>query len=269
MAADTELQSLIDQRQNALNFIAANANNPALAPNVANAKSYAEASDYSIQQKEIALAQQAAASSSVPPPTNTTIQNLQDQLNQAKSASNASFVNDKVRSAAEQAAEDKVNTLYMQLVAEQAKAATTGVTPLVTVPKSTVSPYVAKVDAPSTIVGGTGTDKINTTGILNTEELTKAYTDALASNQTALSKQNEDFLKNWQTSADTLKTDILTGVDTKNQAFGTQATKGFMDAFKNFQIPTTQQTGVNMGNYNDNRNAAADQWWSQYVTGRR
>jgi hypothetical protein len=24
-----------------------------------------------------------------------------------------------------------------------------------------------------------------------------------------------------------------------------------------------------MGNYNDNRNAAADQWWSQYVTGRR
>lgn len=229
MAADTELQSLIDQRQNALNFIAANANNPALAPNVANAKSYAEASDYSIQQKEIALAQQAAASSSVPPPTNTTIQNLQDQLNQAKSASNASFVNDNVRSAAEQAA----------------------------------------VDAPSTIVGGTGTDKINTTGILNTEELTKAYTDALASNQTALSKQNEDFLKNWQTSADTLKTDILTGVDTKNQAFGTQATKGFMDAFKNFQIPTTQQTGVNMGNYNDNRNAAADQWWSQYVTGRR
>ena len=239
MAADTELQSLIDQRQNALNFIAANANNPALAPNVANAKSYAEASDYSIQQKEIALAQQAAASSSVPPPTNTTIQNLQDQLNQAKSASNASFVNDNVRSAAEQAAEDKMYTLYMQLVAEQAKAATTGVTPLVTVPKSTVSPYVAKV------------------------------TDALASNQTALSKQNEDFLKNWQTSADTLKTDILTGVDTKNQAFGTQATKGFMDAFKNFQIPTTQQTGVNMGNYNDNRNAAADQWWSQYVTGRR
>jgi hypothetical protein len=98
---------------------------------------------------------------------------------------------------------------------------------------------------------------------------TKAYSDALAANQTALTSQNVDFLKDWNTSADALKTNILSGVDTKNQAFGTQATQGFMDAFKNFQIPTNQQTGVNMGNYNDNRNAAADQWWSQYVTGRR
>ena len=154
----------------------------------------------------------------------------------------------------------------------------------------------------TTITGNTTGDKINTSGILNitsppvgtpppvvtpppvsgltSDQLTaalnanqsastKAYTDALASNQTALTKQNEDFLKNWQTSADTLKSDILSGVDTKNQAFGTQATQGFMDAFKNFQIPTNQQSGVNLGNYNDNRNAAADQWWSQYVTGRR
>jgi hypothetical protein len=92
---------------------------------------------------------------------------------------------------------------------------------------------------------------------------------ALEGQQTALSGQNTEFLKNWNTSADALKNSILSGVDTKNQAFGTQATQGFMDAFKNFQIPTNQQTGVNLGNYNDNRNAAADQWWSQYVTGRR
>ena len=92
---------------------------------------------------------------------------------------------------------------------------------------------------------------------------------ALEGQQTALTSQNANFLKDWNTSADALKTNILSGVDTKNQAFGTQATQGFMDAFKNFQIPTNQQTGVNLGNYNDNRNAAADQWWSQYVTGRR
>ena len=82
-----------------------------------------------------------------------------------------------------------------------------------------------------------------------------------------------DLLKNLGTQntewGNTLKSDILSGVDTKNQQFGQQATQGFMNAFKNFQIPTSQQTGVNLGNYNDNRNAAADQWWSQYVTGRR
>ena len=27
--------------------------------------------------------------------------------------------------------------------------------------------------------------------------------------------------------------------------------------------------GLNLNNYNDGRNAAADQWWSSYVTGRR
>ena len=60
-----------------------------------------------------------------------------------------------------------------------------------------------------------------------------------------------------------------TKMDTTLQNFGTQATNGFMGAFKNFAIPTSQQNGVNLGNYNDNRNAAADQWWSSYVTGRR
>jgi hypothetical protein len=109
------------------------------------------------------------------------------------------------------------------------------------------------------------------TDALKTQQdtLNKSYANALAGNQTALSSQNAEFLKNWNTSADALKNSILSGVDTKSQAFGTQATQGFMDAFKNFQIPTNQQTGVNLGNYNDNRNAAADQWWSQYVTGRR
>jgi hypothetical protein len=109
------------------------------------------------------------------------------------------------------------------------------------------------------------------TAALKTQQdtLNNSYADALAGNQTALTSQNANFLKDWNTSADALKNSILTGVDTKNQQFGTQATQGFMDAFKNFQIPTNQQTGVNLGNYNDNRNAAADQWWSQYVTGRR
>jgi hypothetical protein len=129
----------------------------------------------------------------------------------------------------------------------------------------------------------TGTPALTTTGTpaLTTDDLVnwsntqpKAITadqlkTALEGQQTTLTSQNADFLKNWNTSADALKNSILSGVDTKNQQFGTQATQGFMDAFKNFQIPTNQQTGVNLGNYNDNRNAAADQWWSQYVTGRR
>jgi hypothetical protein len=139
---------------------------------------------------------------------------------------------------------------------------------------------------PTTSIGALGTQpaSVNQTGsipALTTADLASwsktlpqgstsdQLTAALNTNQTALSKQNEDFLKNWTTQANTLKSDILSGVDTKNQQFGTQATQGFMDAFKNFQIPTNQQTGVNLGNYNDNRNAAADQWWSQYVTGRR
>jgi hypothetical protein len=116
---------------------------------------------------------------------------------------------------------------------------------------------------------GITADQLKTTLDAQQVANTKAYSDALQANQTALTSQNANFLKDWNTSADALKTNILSGVDTKNQAFGTQATQGFMDAFKNFQIPTNQQTGVNMGNYNDNRNAAADQWWSQYVTGRR
>ena len=91
---------------------------------------------------------------------------------------------------------------------------------------------------------------------------------SLSANQTALTKQNEKFLTDWGTQADTWKAGVLKDVDTKNQAFGTQATQGFMDAFKNYQLPTNT-AGVNMGNYNDNRTTAGDQWWSQYVTGRR
>jgi hypothetical protein len=121
----------------------------------------------------------------------------------------------------------------------------------------------------------TGTPALTTDDLVNwSNTQPKAITadqlkTALEGQQTTLTSQNADFLKNWNTSADALKNSILSGVDTKNQQFGTQATQGFMDAFKNFQIPTNQQTGVNLGNYNDNRNAAADQWWSQYVTGRR
>ena len=106
---------------------------------------------------------------------------------------------------------------------------------------------------------GTGTAGTGTAGTVAPSGLTLADLKGLG----YLTKSDFD------TANSTLKSDILTGVDAKNKAFGTQATQGFMDAFKNFQIPTNQQTGVNLGNYNDNRNAAADQWWSQYVTGRR
>jgi hypothetical protein len=154
------------------------------------------------------------------------------------------------------------------------KIATTGGSALSTGDVNKMSTSPAATSPPSTI---------NTGSIpaLTTADLTNWYNTqpkgitadqlktALEGQQTALSGQNTEFLKNWNSSADALKTNILSGVDTKNQAFGTQATQGFMDAFKNFQIPTNQQTGVNLGNYNDNRNAAADQWWSQYVTGRR
>jgi hypothetical protein len=157
-------------------------------------------------------------------------------------------------------------------------ALTTTGTPALT---TTGTPALTTTGTPALTT--TGTPALTTTGTpaLTTDDLVnwsntqpKAITadqlkTALEGQQTTLTSQNADFLKNWNTSADALKNSILSGVDTKNQQFGTQATQGFMDAFKNFQIPTNQQTGVNLGNYNDNRNAAADQWWSQYVTGRR
>ena len=115
------------------------------------------------------------------------------------------------------------------------------------------------VDANKINTQGTGTAGTGTAGTVAPSGLTLADLKGLG----YLTKSDFD------TANSTLKSDILTGVDAKNKAFGTQATQGFMDAFKNFQIPTNQQTGVNLGNYNDNRNAAADQWWSQYVTGRR
>lgn len=118
------------------------------------------------------------------------------------------------------------------------------------------------VTLPNANVTNTGNTGTANTGAANTGA---AGTGAANTNVTPSGITLSD-LQGW---GDTLKSDILTGVDTKNKTFGTQATQGFMDAFKNFQIPTNQQTGVNLGNYNDNRNAAADQWWSQYVTGRR
>jgi hypothetical protein len=139
------------------------------------------------------------------------------------------------------------------------KIPTTGGSALSTGDVNKMSTSPAATSPPSTI---------NTGSIpaLTTADLTNWYNTqpkgitadqlktALEGQQTALSGQNTEFLKNWNSSADALKTNILSGVDTKNQAFGTQATQGFMDAFKNFQIPTNQQTGVNLGNYNDNRN---------------
>jgi hypothetical protein len=154
------------------------------------------------------------------------------------------------------------------------KIATTGTSALATSDVNKIATSPVATSSPNAInTGGipalTTADLASWSKTLPQGLTSDQLTAALNTNQTALSKQNEDFLKNWTTQANTLKSDILSGVDTKNQQFGTQATQGFMDAFKNFQIPTNQQTGVNLGNYNDNRNAAADQWWSQYVTGRR
>jgi len=155
---------------------------------------------------------------------------------------------------------------------------TTPVTTPVTAPApTTVTPVTVTAPAPTTATPNLGvtspqgitTQQLNSALQAQQAASSKAYNDALQANQTALTTQNANFLKNWDTNVSSLKSDILSGVDAKNKEFGTQATQGFMDAFKNFQIPTNQQNGVNMGNYNDNRNAAADQWWSQYVTGRR
>ena len=134
----------------------------------------------------------------------------------------------------------------------------------------------AGVNPPTdTGTAGTGTAGTMTPSGLTLADLQKQgyltndqLKNALEGQQTALTKQNEKFLTDWGTQADTWKTGVLKDVDTKNQAFGVDATKGFMNAFKNFQIPTNT-AGVNMGNYNDNRTTAGDQWWSQYVTGRR
>jgi hypothetical protein len=58
-------------------------------------------------------------------------------------------------------------------------------------------------------------------------------------------------------------------MQSQNKNLATNTNAGLMNSFKNFQIPTAQQNGVNLGNYNDNRNTAADTWWSNYIATRR
>ena len=196
---------------------------------------------------------------------------------------------------------DVANSPSQQSVANQATVTPAELTDAQKAAALVASNADANLTKPSTDtlanLGGTGTvvdgNKINTQGNTATPEkvvtppvtppvtgLTLAdlqkqgyltndqLQSSLSANQTALTKQNEKFLTDWGTQADTWKAGVLTDVDTKNQAFGRQATQGFMDAFKNYQLPTNT-AGVNMGNYNDNRTTAGDQWWSQYVTGRR
>jgi hypothetical protein len=453
MASQADLDSLLKQREEVLNFINANINDPSKAPNITGAKSFLNAVDASINNT-IALIAQEKERLSPTVATNTTISNLQQQLNNAIATNNANYDTSKPRTLQEQTQLNTVDALQSQLTdARVNQAVKSGVVNIPISPTSPISPALTTTDstpqyitaqditaqepspvsfipAPSPIATGTpaltttgtptvdawwknrgfksefsanmagyfddvyknpsknttpptqddidkhqaeklaqynalfgtnatlnadgsvnmdtvqktvsdqavtpstnsvdtlnslgdtaNTGKINTQGALTTTgtpaltttgtpaltttgtpaltttgtpALTTTGTPALTTDdlvnwsntqpkaitadqlktalegqQTTLTSQNADFLKNWNTSADALKNSILSGVDTKNQQFGTQATQGFMDAFKNFQIPTNQQTGVNLGNYNDNRNAAADQWWSQYVTGRR
>ena len=453
MASQADLDSLLKQREEVLNFINANINDPSKAPNITGAKSFLNAVDASINNT-IALIAQEKERLSPTVATNTTISNLQQQLNNAIATNNANYDTSKPRTLQEQTQLNTVDALQSQLTdARVNQAVKSGVVNIPISPTSPISPALTTTDstpqyitaqditaqepspvsfiqapspiattdstpqyitaqditaqepspvsfipAPSPIATGTpaltttgtptvdawwknrgfksefsanmagyfddvyknpsknptpptqddidkhqaeklaqynalfgtnatlnadgsvnmdtvqktvsdqavtpstnsvdtlnslgdtaNTGKINTQGALTTTGTPALTTDdlvnwsntqpkaitadqlktALEGQQTTLTSQNADFLKNWNTSADALKNSILSGVDTKNQQFGTQATQGFMDAFKNFQIPTNQQTGVNLGNYNDNRNAAADQWWSQYVTGRR
>jgi hypothetical protein len=120
----------------------------------------------------------------------------------------------------------------------------------------------------NTTFGKTFTDADTTFGKTLADANTtfgKTFTDADTTFGKTLAEGNTtvgNTLNNWGDA-------YSTKMDATLQNFGTQATNGFMGAFKNFAIPTSQQNGVNLGNYNDNRNAAADQWWSSYVTGRR
>lgn len=82
-----------------------------------------------------------------------------------------------------------------------------------------------------------------------------------SANQSVLDKQNAEY----QSSLSKMNADNQAAMQRNNQSM----IAGNMDAFKNFNIPIEPQSGVNMGNYNANRKTAADQWWSNYVTGRR
>jgi hypothetical protein len=124
------------------------------------------------------------------------------------------------------------------------------------------------INTGNTALGKTFTDGNTAVGKAFTDGNT-AIQGTINTGNTALGKTFTDgntavqgTLNNWGDA-------YSTKMDNTLQKFGTEATNGFMGAFKNFAIPTSQQNGVNLGNYNDNRNSSADQWWSNYVTGRR
>jgi hypothetical protein len=93
--------------------------------------------------------------------------------------------------------------------------------------------------------------------------------NVILGNQTVPSSQNTQLLNNLTNTNQQLGTSISSGMQSQNKNLATNTNAGLMNSFKNFQIPTAQQNGVNLGNYNDNRNTAADTWWSNYIATRR
>jgi hypothetical protein len=93
--------------------------------------------------------------------------------------------------------------------------------------------------------------------------------NVILGNQTSPSSQNTQLLNNLTNTNQQLGTSISSGMQSQNKNLATNTNAGLMNSFKNFQIPTAQQNGVNLGNYNDNRNTAADTWWSNYIATRR
>lgn len=93
--------------------------------------------------------------------------------------------------------------------------------------------------------------------------------NVILGNQTVPSSQNTQLLTNLTNRNQQLGASILSGMQSQNKNLATNANTGLMNSFKNFQIPIAQQNGVNLGNYNDNRNTATDTWWSNYIATRR
>jgi hypothetical protein len=93
--------------------------------------------------------------------------------------------------------------------------------------------------------------------------------NVILGNQTVPSSQNTQLLNNLTNRNQQLGTSISSGMQSQNKNLATNTNTGLMNSFKNFQIPTAQQNGVNLGNYNDNRNTATDTWWSNYIATRR
>jgi hypothetical protein len=93
--------------------------------------------------------------------------------------------------------------------------------------------------------------------------------NVILGNQTVPSSQNTQLLTNLTNRNQQLGASILSGMQSQNKNLATNTNTGLMNSFKNFQIPTAQQNGVNLGNYNDNRNTATDTWWSNYIATRR